>query len=492
MAAVHVNCSHAYLSVPPTGLSERVELFDLSHNPLGVVTDDYLEPHAYLHTLHMSYCSIRAISKGAFNNLNKLRVLDLRGNVLSDLDPVVLSHLSSLVDLDLSHNQLSDVSGLLLHKPKLKKLRLQHNQLTSLPKLSSTNSHQLQNLESLNLNTNPLGELQPVSFFAAVPSLTSLHLANTQLRSLPGDVFVNLHHLKVLNLADNSLAEIPAASLKPLQRSVVTLDLSGNPINCSGCVALGLRRLLDELPLVTWSRATAATCRHPPELSDRALHKLRLTDFTCDLADAPETENATMVSTSRTRGKKRKKDEDSPYKSKLGPMEYNPMMGWYTAITLSAMLGIFLVCLALDKLKRQLCKWYRRRRLRRNKGSYRSGSLRHSGKSSHNSIDVMDSISMVAMTMNTPFQRASFNTSFNSSFDTDKDCFIQAKSNLSLGTPPLTNDNRAASLRLKFKERHARPDSLSLGQTSSHKTYRFPAVPVDTLTNSLEQAETNL
>ena len=51
------------------------------------------------------------------------------------------------------------------------------------------------------------------------------------------------------------------------------------------------------------------------------------------------------------RSSKKQEEEESPYKSKLGPLYYNPMMGWYTAAALSGMLVIFLLCLALDKAK---------------------------------------------------------------------------------------------------------------------------------------------
>ena len=481
VAAVYINCTHAHFSTLPQDLGNRVEMIDLSHNPLKMITEDYFEPHTYLHTIDLSYCSIHTIYNGAFNDLNRLRILDLHGNMLSNIDPAVLSDLPSLVDLDLSHNKLTSLGAdLLLYTRKLKKLKLQHNKLTSLPK---ENSEMLTSLESLNLNSNPLKEL-PVSFFKSLDSLSSLHLANTQLHSLPGGIFSNLSQLKVLNLADNSLGEIAASSFKHVLRSLHSLDLSGNPINCS-CVNLEFRQLFEQYPLVVGSD-TAALCSYPPELQGHVFHQVNISYFECDL-DRPE--NASL--SSQQLSKKKKVDEESPYKSKLGPLHYNPLMGWYTAATLSGMLVLFLLCLMLDHLKRGYYKWRRARRMRHEKASYASGSLRFSGKGSHNSIDGMDSISMVVIHGNA--HNASFNTSFNTSFDTDKDSLAQGrpKSNVSLGTPPLTNDNRAANLRLQFKEKRARPDSLSLS-TTSQKTYRFPALPIDTLTNSLEQAETNL
>ena len=466
VATVYVNCSHAHLSTLPQDLGRRVELIDLSHNPLRVITEDYFEPHTYLHTIDLSYCSIHTIFNGAFNDLNRLRVLDLHGNMLSDLDPAVLSDLPSLVDLDLSHNKLTSLGAdLLLYTRQLKKFKLQHNKLTSLPK---ENSEMLSSLESLNLNSNPLKEL-PESFFKSLNSLSALHLANTQLHGLPEDVFSNLRQLKVLNLADNFLQEISASSFKHVLRTVHSLNLSGNPINCS-CVNFEFRILLEQHPLV-WESGTAATCSYPPILQGHLFHQVDIAYFDCDI----NLENLTLFT---QQPKKKKGEEESPYKSKLGPLNYNPMMGWYTAATLSGMLVLFLLCLMLDQLKRGYYKYRRARRMRHEKASYASGSLRFSGKGSHNSIDGMDSISMVAIHGNA--HNASFNTSFNTSFDTDKDSLAQGrpKSNVSLGTPPLTNDNRAAHRRLQYKEKRARPDTLSLS-TTSQRTYRFPALPID-------------
>ena len=480
VAAVHVNCTRAQLTAVPQGLGYRVEAMDLSHNQLKTIGEDYFLPHTYLHTIDLSFCSIHTIHNGAFNDLRKLSVLNLHGNMLSDLDPAVLSDLPSLVDLDLSHNKLTSIGAdLLLYARQLKRLKLQHNRLTSLPKEPNL----LPSLESLNLNSNPLKEL-PVSFFESLVSLSSLHLANTQLYGLPAEIFSNLRQLRVLNLADNSLREISAGSFRHVLNTLHSLNLAGNPINCS-CVNLEFRELLEQHPRV-WKSRTAATCHYPTELKGREFQELDVSYFYCDFIP----ENLTMPS---PRSSKKKEEEESPYKSKLGPLYYNPMMGWYTAATLSGILVIFLLCLALDKAKRAFYKWRRARRMRHEKASYHSGSLRYSGKGSHNSIDGMDSISMVAIHGNA--HTASFNTSFNTSFDTDKDSLpmmqAKAKSNLSLGTPPLTNDNRAAHMRLKYKERRARPDSLSLS-TPSQKTYRFPPIPIDTLTNSLEQVETNL
>ena len=367
-------------------------------------------------------------------------------------------------------------------------------------------------LESLNLNSNPLKELS-TSFFKTMVSLTSLHLANAGLHELPQGVFTHMRRLRVLNLADNALKEIRAETFKTALNTLQRLNLSRNPLNCSACANLEFRQLLLRRPLVLTTDTTtaAATCRYPAALNNKNFMEV-------DISYYPEChsilENMTMPSARASKGEK-KGEEESPYKSKLGPLYYNPMMGWYTAATLSGMLVIFLLCLALDKAKRAFYKWRGRRRRRREKGgaggSYHSGSLRaFSGKGSHASIDGMDSISMVALHGNT--HMGSFNTSFNTSFDTDKDSLplshhgnhSRTKSNLSLGTPPaltptptpttpqpLTNDNRAARMRLKYKERRARPDSLSLS-TTSQKTYRFPTIPIDTLTNSLEQVETNL
>lgn len=60
------------------------------------------------------------------------------------------------------------------------------------------------------------------------------------------------------------------------------------------------------------------------------------------------------------------------------PSKYNPMLGWYTAGTLSAMLLGFILCLALERLKAKIWSWFRERKARKNAGKKYTELRKHS------------------------------------------------------------------------------------------------------------------
>ena len=49
------------------------------------------------------------------------------------------------------------------------------------------------------------------------------------------------------------------------------------------------------------------------------------------------------------------------HSSSHDPMLYDPMLGWYTAATLSALLLAFIVCVGLERAKNEISKEWKRR-----------------------------------------------------------------------------------------------------------------------------------
>ncbi len=466
----HVDCSNRQLKSVPAGLSHEVRSLDLSDNPLGILRSQAFVNFPFLETVTLKRCRISYVSDSAFKSVPRINQLNLEGNRLPHLDSKAFQNLPDLLELTLSNNNLTYLSPiLLLHNTKLRVLYLQNNHLEH---ISNQTFRSLTSLLTLNLASNPFGKLEK-GLFNSLRSLIDLNLANCQIRSLPNDSLLNQGYLQSLNLADNFLAVINTDALQSLSE-LQYINLSGNPVVCA-CENLAFRHWLNgsQARHMIWTSKSAAKCAEPKSFQGQTCHTVPMEVFysSCDMP---------KIGAKKQNGNNKKIEEESPYKSKLGPLKYNEMMGWYTAATLSGMLVLFLICLVLDNLKQKFFKWRRERRQMKEKLSYTSGiddSLRFH-KTSNYSMDGMDSISMVVM--NHRFH--------NSSFDSDKDTAVayKSKSNVDVHVPfenhNSANCSRASSLRREFRER--RPDSLPLPSTTTQRTYHFPTITINDMGSS--------
>lgn len=160
--------------------------------------------------------------------LSNLIRLDLSGNQLTDITP--LSQLTSLTELNIYDNQISDLNPLstlngltvlvlnlnqisdldpLSQLTNLTKLYLYNNQISDLEPLS-----QLRNLIQLDLDLNEISDLDPIS---QLTNLTHLDLSNNQISNL--SPISQLPNLTELNLSGNFSLNVP----------LEILEDSGNP-----------------------------------------------------------------------------------------------------------------------------------------------------------------------------------------------------------------------------------------------------------------------
>ncbi|VDN50036.1 unnamed protein product [Dracunculus medinensis] len=142
---------------------------------------------------------IDEIECGSFRASEKLRKLSLGGNYLNTTKNCTWNGLHELVSLDLGWNELAiidNVSFTPLSK-SLTVLDLRHN-----TKLNSLFIH-LISLKELDLNTAKLNTIESDSFKYQANSLEKLDLSNNNLKTLPVDALKSLKHLKYLDLSSN-------------------------------------------------------------------------------------------------------------------------------------------------------------------------------------------------------------------------------------------------------------------------------------------------
>lgn len=162
----------------------------------------------------------------------RLEKLELYHNRITSLQSQALTRLTSLTYLDLGRNQLEYISGSdISHCPLLRQLVLSQNKLKEFPK-----NLRLAQLECLWLSGNQLKSMsswmscdENPSFF--LPLLEKLYLQDNDISSLPTSVALCLPRLVELDLSFNSISVLKSIQSVHLLPRLTILHLQDNPVS---------------------------------------------------------------------------------------------------------------------------------------------------------------------------------------------------------------------------------------------------------------------
>ncbi|KAF4520779.1 hypothetical protein B566_EDAN011431 [Ephemera danica] len=126
-----------------------------------------------------------------------------------------------LVELDLSHNCLEEIDESLKLMPNLRKLKLDHNRLSSVKGLTH-----LPRLSHLSLAANNFESVD--NLHTKLGNILSLNMAENRIKCLAG--FSKLYSLERLELASNAVVEISEARYLSSLPCLEYLTLTGNPV----------------------------------------------------------------------------------------------------------------------------------------------------------------------------------------------------------------------------------------------------------------------
>ena len=373
-----VDCRSLNLTTVPRKMPKATLTLKLSFNQLSHVGNETLSCQSQIQGLYFDNNKIGDIDSGAFHKMTNLKVLSLRGNCLVTLDTRLFKELFHLRVLDLSHNLLTSVHlQLLTFTYHLHSLDLRANQLKAIPEGSFD---QLTRLETLFLAQNPLGRL-PDRLFSRLLALHELSLSQIGIVSVQQVLFRNLHQLQSLDLSSNQLETLNHKVFRHLQ-NLRHFDFSRNPLNCD-CKLRPLQDWVLHHIHLNWTNDTAPRCATPEELSRQILYQVLPADLTCPKEEPKE-------------ARPRPVDNGHRQPGYPEPLPYDPMMGWYTAATLSGMLLLFLIFIVLDNLKRKFFKWRRAKLKERDRSRKYDLELKNSFRDiRQNSAEVPDSLSAV-------------------------------------------------------------------------------------------------
>ena len=226
---------------------------------------------ASLQILRMKTSSYISYTPNLCSLFPNLKHAALSGDVSIPIRPtsLALHKCVQLEYLDLSDSNLSfDFGTRNLTLPFLHTFKFAGNKLTSLKEISSIKA----NLTTLDLSRNLLQTIEKLS---AYPDLVDLNLESNSLTSIKG--LKHLKFLRHLNVANNQLTVIPLWMFHKTDFSIFsleTLDLSGNPFQCT-CDVEELRKWILSDTAVYLSRATYAGAT-PTDLEGQSITAIEL------------------------------------------------------------------------------------------------------------------------------------------------------------------------------------------------------------------------
>ncbi|KAK0085624.1 hypothetical protein PV325_004745 [Microctonus aethiopoides] len=219
------NCSLVESNFTCPWVSQLVTL-NVSGNNFAELSDVRIINGSDIKVLDLSMNQLSELSAIAFRTLTGLVRLSLRGNIIETVDEDTFVGLGVLEDLDMADNKLTVLpDDTLTHLSSLQTLNLSGNQLRI---LGARWFEALGRLRELDISRNGLtkaasGVLQPL------PGLSVLRLAENPLMERDVSLLLGTgRRLETVDASRTGLVRVPAA----LTRSVRALRLAGNKLTC--------------------------------------------------------------------------------------------------------------------------------------------------------------------------------------------------------------------------------------------------------------------
>ncbi|KRF78315.1 leucine-rich repeat-containing protein 40 isoform X2 [Drosophila virilis] len=261
---------NALVALPPEiGKLEKLVRLNLGHNKLSELPIELFSLPELRH-LNISHNEFIELNPD-ISNLHMLEFLDAGNNNINSL-PGGIGFLVRLTALLLANNHIKELPPDIVYMRSLQKLDLMKNDLIGLPEDMGL----LRKLQCLYIQHNDIKELPD---FEGNEALNELHASNNFIERVPKDLCANLPHLKILDLRDNKITQLPDEVC--LLRNLNRLDVSNNSISVLPVTLASLAHLIslqvDGNPIKTIRRdiLQCGTARILKTLQDRAQAKGR-------------------------------------------------------------------------------------------------------------------------------------------------------------------------------------------------------------------------
>ncbi|CAH0590056.1 unnamed protein product [Chrysodeixis includens] len=201
----------------------NLQYFKIFGNCLkGEINKNVFSPARYLRFLDMANFNLTSINDFAFFNLTLLARLNISNNQIQTVSPNNFMGVDNMYSLDMSYNNITNLTFSNSTLTHLKAVYLNNNKLTNVSRLFVNKC----NLLYLDLSNNNIGNpIEIGSHF--LPNLTVLHLANNKIIEFNNPKTDTLIELIDLGLSSNGIKEINLSYFKDL----MTVDLSNNDLS---------------------------------------------------------------------------------------------------------------------------------------------------------------------------------------------------------------------------------------------------------------------
>jgi Leucine-rich repeat (LRR) protein len=237
-----------YLTKKTFQLNVNLEEIDLSYNKIGYQNDRSLGQIKQNKLIH----------RQAFENNANVKKLHLNNNYINDLKSETFNGMTSLVEINLDHNQIEEIDANLFAKnPNLKFVFMRYNGITSVPSFDAnkelkiaylshnaitqvTGLNNLEHLKRIDLGDNDFGELKNNALSGSTENLEFMYAnaayrstKNHQIEQVGDDALDGATKLKVIEFADNKLTEghikfIPKVIDATADKDSLSIDLRRN------------------------------------------------------------------------------------------------------------------------------------------------------------------------------------------------------------------------------------------------------------------------
>uniref|UniRef100_A0A8C2HSH2 Leucine rich repeat containing 32 n=1 Tax=Cyprinus carpio TaxID=7962 RepID=A0A8C2HSH2_CYPCA len=226
-----VNCSGPLEELE--NLKASGYLFTDHDKPLCLCVNQRHQELPKLLYLDLSYNQLKAIPSSFFSSMVSLESLNISNNCLESFNVASEGLLKSLKTLDISYNNLQNLS---FGESTLAALEVLHLQGNALSTLDAGIFSRLPNIRSLHLQQNlfsicpPLkGPMHGCIRLSSIPTLSYLYLSENSLVSVPPGAFHG-SPLLILDLSLNPGLDVSTSSLSGLETSLAHLSLRGNQL----------------------------------------------------------------------------------------------------------------------------------------------------------------------------------------------------------------------------------------------------------------------
>lgn len=292
-----------------TGL-DKLEILKLNNNHINNFTHVIFHNISQLVELHLEWNNISQLDDDVFSVLTKLKVLNLRGNLLTTFsDKVFGFEASSLKELNLKDNRLTELSSL-SRLTSLTDLVLSSNQLSNLPEDIFRNATLLENLD---LSDNQLTFL-PDSIFSELFGINTIHLHKNNLSKLDPKLFEDQNLIQQLYLSDNQLETLPQGLFDPFAFQH-TVRLHGNPWKCD-CHMWYLHDWVQRNSQVI-EMLDRVLCRSPAYLRRQTIASIDRDQLTCPVGKTSDLSGCSLQASEDTMVIKCKVDKCAPLTVKV-------------------------------------------------------------------------------------------------------------------------------------------------------------------------------